>query len=516
MKLRKFTLILAAFLGAGTLFTFGQGVGINITGAPANSKSMLDVEATGKGMLIPRMTWVNKPTGLTSSEAGMIIYSTDGDGTNGPGFYFYDGSVWTNLMTTSSFSAGSFIENQSATAQTGRFRIDGNGIFDGGNVGVGSITPGAKVDVYQALSGSTSSSSKALNSIQNSSYNTTGGIISSYSGYFSNSSSRSSGGNNLINVGLFATAINGQLNYAAIFDQGNVGIGSTSPSDKLDVVGNVKISGLSSPVATTSITNASLLMASSTGELRSTLGTANQVLKMNSGGTAIEWGAPVSSSLSIPATTGDILYYNGTSWVVLNTPGTSAGGAGVRYALTLPNAGTGTPSWQATDAFSVSGDGMGNCVASTNINLNSFNLTGTGNINISGRITSNGIQETSDARFKKNVKSISNVLSKVLSVQGVSYNWKKEEFPHKSFGTKTELGFIAQDLEQIFPELVETDSDGYKSVQYSHMVPVLLEAIKEQQKLINQLQGTVSNLSQAVYGKDLMKPLENSSAELKK
>ena len=516
MKLGKFTLILAAIWGASAFSTFGQGVGINTTGAPANPNSMLDVVATGKGMLIPRMAWANKPAGLTASDAGMIIYSTDGDGTNGPGFYFFNGTIWPNLMASTASASGTYIENQSSTVQTGRFRIDGNGIFDGGNVGVGTITPGSKIDVYQALSGSSNAIIKAMNSTQNSTFNTSSGSISSYSGYFSNSSSRSAGGNDLVNVALYSSAINGQLNYAAIFDQGNVGIGSLSPSEKLDVNGNVKISGLSTSVAYSSISLPKLLVASSTGKIHSTLGGPNEVLKMDGTGTQIEWGNLSVTSINIPASTGDMLYYNGTNWVVLNVPNTTAGGTGVYYALTLPNAGTGTPSWQATTAFTVNGDNMGNCIASSNIDLNTHNLIGTGNININGKIISNGIQELSDFRFKKNIKPLTNVLSKVLSLQGVSYDWKTEEFPEKSFSDKTEFGFIAQELEKYFPNVVLTDENGYKSVQYSHMVPVLLEAIKEQQRLIDQLQGTVSNLSNVLYGSEKSNSIENASVELNK
>jgi hypothetical protein len=81
-----------------------------------------------------------------------------------------------------------------------------------------------------------------------------------------------------------------------------------------------------------------------------------------------------------------------------------------------------------------------------------------------------------------------------LEIKGVTYNWRQAEFPEKAFGDRTEIGFIAQELEKYFPELVNTDKDGYKSVQYSHMVPVLLEAIKEQQAMIQLLTSSVTEM----------------------
>jgi|GEM_PF-1146810 len=108
-----------------------------------------------------------------------------------------------------------------------------------------------------------------------------------------------------------------------------------------------------------------------------------------------------------------------------------------------------------------------------------------GNLTIDGKFNSQGIQETSDARFKKNIAGISNALSTVLSLEGVTYNWRTEEFPERSFTDRMEYGVIAQQIEKFVPELVSTDENGYKSVQYSHMVPLLLEAIKEQQDIIN-------------------------------
>ncbi|MBL4586570.1 MAG: tail fiber domain-containing protein [Flavobacteriales bacterium] len=114
-------------------------------------------------------------------------------------------------------------------------------------------------------------------------------------------------------------------------------------------------------------------------------------------------------------------------------------------------------------------------------------LTSTGDLTITGKFNSNGIQESSDKRFKKNINPLENSLEKVMKMNGVSYNWRQDEFPNRAFGSKTEIGVIAQEIEGVLPELVSTDKDGYKSVQYSHMVPVLLEAIKEQQKIIENL-----------------------------
>jgi hypothetical protein len=142
-----------------------------------------------------------------------------------------------------------------------------------------------------------------------------------------------------------------------------------------------------------------------------------------------------------------------------------------------------------------------------------------GDATISGKFNSNGIQESSDRRFKKNIAPLSNSLENILKMEGVSYNWKIEEFPNRKFGDRTEIGVIAQEVEKIYPELVATDAEGYKSVQYSHMVPILLEAIKEQQQLINSLEGNVGELSSELKASNnnytnLLKQMEMFTAEL--
>ncbi|MGB0918067.1 MAG: tail fiber domain-containing protein [Flavobacteriales bacterium] len=118
-----------------------------------------------------------------------------------------------------------------------------------------------------------------------------------------------------------------------------------------------------------------------------------------------------------------------------------------------------------------------------------------GNVTITGKFNSNGIQETSDKRFKKDIEPLTGALKNLLDLDGVTYKWRSEEFPEKHFTDRTEIGLIAQELEAVYPELVATDADGYKSVQYSHLVPVLIEAIKEQQKTIANLDKTVELLN---------------------
>ena len=104
-------------------------------------------------------------------------------------------------------------------------------------------------------------------------------------------------------------------------------------------------------------------------------------------------------------------------------------------------------------------------------------------LHVSGNILANGnISSTSDARFKENIRSIDNPLEKVLKIEGVVYDRIDSE-------EKDNIGFIAQDFEQIIPELVRTDDEGYKSINYQNMVAVLVEAMKEQQKEIVELKN---------------------------
>jgi hypothetical protein len=94
---------------------------------------------------------------------------------------------------------------------------------------------------------------------------------------------------------------------------------------------------------------------------------------------------------------------------------------------------------------------------------------------------------TSDRRFKKNVLQLQGSLDKVMNLTGVSYDWRMDEFPERKFSAQAQVGFIAQDVENVVPELVHTDPDGWKSIAYATLTPVIVEAMKSQQHQIEEL-----------------------------
>ena len=96
----------------------------------------------------------------------------------------------------------------------------------------------------------------------------------------------------------------------------------------------------------------------------------------------------------------------------------------------------------------------------------------------------------SDARLKANIISLGATLSKLLQIDGKSYTMKKDE------SDKQKIGLLAQDIEKVFPELV-SESNGIKSVNYQGLVPVLINALKEQQneiELLKQQQSEIDEL----------------------
>lgn len=115
-------------------------------------------------------------------------------------------------------------------------------------------------------------------------------------------------------------------------------------------------------------------------------------------------------------------------------------------------------------------------------------LTISGNdATVVGTVTANSFIYSSDFRLKKDIAPLNGALNKINNLQGVSFNWKNSGKP--------EIGLIAQDVEKVVPELVVTGSDGLKAVKYGNIVPLLIEAVKEQQVEINALKAEISKLS---------------------
>ena len=105
---------------------------------------------------------------------------------------------------------------------------------------------------------------------------------------------------------------------------------------------------------------------------------------------------------------------------------------------------------------------------------------------IDGKIKTTGITELSDVRYKKDINTIESALAKIKQLRGVTYEWKNPTLENNRNGLQS--GLIAQEVELIIPSVVDTDVDGFKSVQYSHLVPYLIESIKELNAEIEKLQ----------------------------
>jgi hypothetical protein len=97
----------------------------------------------------------------------------------------------------------------------------------------------------------------------------------------------------------------------------------------------------------------------------------------------------------------------------------------------------------------------------------------------------------SDVRLKRDIQDITGALDAVLGLKGVTFSYDVDKHPSLGLNSGPRIGFIAQDLEKVYPELVTTRNDGFKMVNYAQLVPVLVEAIKEQQKTIASLEAKV-------------------------
>ena len=113
--------------------------------------------------------------------------------------------------------------------------------------------------------------------------------------------------------------------------------------------------------------------------------------------------------------------------------------------------------------------------------------TGT-SVNVAGDVVA---YASSDIRFKNNITPITNALDKLSKIGGYTFEWN--EISHKETGKK-DIGVVAQEVEEILPEIVQTRSNGYKAVDYQKLTALLIESVKEQQFIIDDLQSRIERL----------------------
>ena len=170
-----------------------------------------------------------------------------------------------------------------------------------------------------------------------------------------------------------------------------------------------------------------------------------------------------TSSLNVPV--------NQTAHRVPLTAGTVAG---VSYNVQYNEGGN----LQGATDFIYSGSKVG---INNTVNDLTYNLEVSGSIRASGAVLSN-----SDERLKENIYIIDNALSRVSQIEGVYFDWKD--------GGDRQVGVIAQQVEKVLPEVVSKDKNSYLSVDYSKIVPLLIEAINEQSNNIKDLEDRISKL----------------------
>jgi hypothetical protein len=96
---------------------------------------------------------------------------------------------------------------------------------------------------------------------------------------------------------------------------------------------------------------------------------------------------------------------------------------------------------------------------------------------------------TSDRRWKDNITPIESPLQKLLKLGGYEFDWREDSVVHGNKGH--DVGVIAQEVESVLPEAVQTRSSGMKAVRYEKLIPLLIETIKEQQKEIDELKNKI-------------------------
>ncbi|MBI2357877.1 MAG: tail fiber domain-containing protein [Deltaproteobacteria bacterium] len=318
-----------------------------------------------------------------------------------------------------------------------------------------------------------------------------------------------------------------------LVESGNVGIGTATPNEQLEITGNLRLppstatgtAGVIKSGADPFIHNFGL------GNFFAGLNAGNAVLKAENQAITGVGNTGVGASALSSDTDGSVNTASGLGALQANTTGSSNTASGL-WALknnTTGNFNTASglgalssntgasnntalgfladvSSGYLTNATAIGANAVVN--ASNKIRLGDANVTlveTAGNLRVgAGGGFLGCVQDgngtvilgtcNSDVRFKTRISPFAPLLDRLVQLQPVHFFWKATEFPDRQFGSSRSFGLIAQDAEKLLPELVTEDSSGYKAVRYNMLPLMTLQAMKEQQEQIKTLQEENADL----------------------
>ena len=251
---------------------------------------------------------------------------------------------------------------------------------------------------------------------------------------------------------------------------GNVGLGTTNPIAALEIVRNAETNFVGTSYNNGDGSAIFFQRARGTSQTPSAVQAGDALGYFGATGyAATTWGNG-AGAIAVVAAENWTDTANGNAIGFATTPVGTTDFVVQAAILSNGNVGLGTP-----------GDVHGIPTATDRLQAFGDIRVGTSGTNGCVKIDGTGIAGTcaSDRRFKKNITPFGPVLDRFAALQPVYYNWRTSEFPERHFGEAQTYGLVAQDVEQVLPDLVVTNDDGYKAIDYSKLPMLTIEAVKE-------------------------------------
>jgi hypothetical protein len=210
-------------------------------------------------------------------------------------------------------------------------------------------------------------------------------------------------------------------------------------------------------------------------------------------------------------------YFDGASTSTLNNvsiasnvgigvaPGSTASGARMELrgsgvwdaAFNWTNTGTGGRTWSVFSTNNSFGQGGGKFLLYNQTgSSDGFSVDSSNNLVVGGNITAYGT--VSDKRLKHSINELPSMLQKILALKPVSYSWNEDSDQYKTAGLRDDIGFIAQDVQEVEPLLVREGTDGLLGLRERGIIAMLTKAFQEQNKEVVDLRAKVERLEHLI------------------